>query len=79
MKFRSFQQAQPNLGKGCRQDRSKQVLETACQTGGIDAITLACREAWAVSSAVEHYVDIVVVTGSIPVLPTTRPPLNPRF
>ena len=26
---------------------------------------------WAVSSAVEHYVDIVGVTGSIPVPPTT--------
>ena len=25
---------------------------------------------WAVSSAVEHYVDIVVATGSIPVPPT---------
>ena len=25
---------------------------------------------WAVSSAVEHYVDIVGVTGSIPVSPT---------
>jgi large subunit ribosomal protein L36 len=27
---------------------------------------------WAVSSAVEHYVDIVVATGSIPVPPTIR-------
>lgn len=29
---------------------------------------------WAVSSAVEHYVDIVVATGSIPVPPTILPP-----
>jgi hypothetical protein len=28
---------------------------------------------WAVSSAVEHYVDIVVATGSIPVPPTISP------
>ncbi len=28
------------------------------------------RHGWAVSSAVEHYVDIVVATGSIPVPPT---------
>ena len=27
---------------------------------------------WAVSSAVEHYLDMVGVTGSIPVLPTTK-------
>lgn len=32
--------------------------------------------AWAVSSAVEHYVDIVVVTGSIPVPPTIHRPLT---
>ena len=30
--------------------------------------------AWAVSSAVEHYVDIVVATGSIPVPPTIISP-----
>ena len=29
-----------------------------------------CEGTWAVSSAVEHYVDIVVATGSIPVPPT---------
>ena len=29
---------------------------------------------WAVSSAVEHYVDIVVATGSIPVPPTIHRP-----
>ena len=32
----------------------------------------AQRLQWAVSSAVEHYVDIVVATGSIPVPPTIR-------
>jgi large subunit ribosomal protein L36 len=32
------------------------------------------RPSWAVSSAVEHYVDIVVATGSIPVPPTILPP-----
>jgi hypothetical protein len=31
---------------------------------------------WAVSSAVEHYLDMVGVTGSIPVLPTI-PHLKP--
>ena len=30
---------------------------------------------WAVSSAVEHYVDIVGVTGSIPVTPTIITPI----
>ena len=29
---------------------------------------------WALSSAVEHYLDMVGVTGSIPVVPTIRPP-----
>ena len=31
---------------------------------------------WAVSSAVEHYVDIVVATGSIPVPPTIHRPFR---
>ena len=33
---------------------------------------------WAVSSAVEHYVDIVVATGSIPVPPTIFAPPGSR-
>ena len=33
---------------------------------------------WAVSSAVEHYVDIVVATGSIPVPPTIHSPQGGR-
>ena len=34
------------------------------------AVTATLREKWARSSAGEHYVDIVGVTGSIPVAPT---------
>jgi hypothetical protein len=33
-------------------------------------VTRYTRQEWARSSAVEHYIDIVVVTGSIPVVPT---------
>jgi hypothetical protein len=32
---------------------------------------------WALSSAVEHYLDMVGVTGSIPVAPTIRSPEKP--
>jgi hypothetical protein len=32
------------------------------------------RQAWVVSSAVEHYLDMVGVTGSIPVPPTISRP-----
>ena len=40
----------------------------ACQP--IQALLAKQPKQWAVSSAVEHHIDIVVVTGSIPVPPT---------
>jgi hypothetical protein len=37
------------------------------------------RQAWVVSSAVEHYLDMVGVTGSIPVPPTIQSFQNWEF
>ena len=42
-----------------------------------DKTSAVCR--WARSSAEEHYLDMVGVTGSIPVAPTTHSRLLPRF
>ena len=43
-------------------------LTAACQRPRLPAISRATQ--WAVSSAVEHYLDMVGATGSIPVPPT---------
>src|SRR3546814_2404278 len=58
----------PGLGRAGRRGRSPD-LRVACLARGRRLEFTALR---AVSSAVEHYLDMVGVTGSNPVPPTTR-------